>query len=148
MTWCKLLYNQRELQLLGTLNGGQSFRWTHNKDTDEWTGVFCKTVWKLRQKDDSLQYQVLGSLLKNTSQNGKKLKNCEVLDYNDDLFKTILKQYFRLDVNLSELYKDWSDKDELFKSAGEQFYGIRMLRQEPVENLFSFICSQNNHISR
>lgn len=26
--------------------------------------------------------------------------------------------------------------------------GIRMLRQDPVECLFSFICSSNNHISR
>lgn len=26
--------------------------------------------------------------------------------------------------------------------------GARMLRQDPVECLFSFICSSNNHISR
>lgn len=63
-------------------------------------------------------------------------------------FKKLLKNYFRLDMNLGNYYKEWSKRDELFRKACQQFYGIRMLCQEPVENLFSFICSQNNHISR
>ncbi|CAH2233943.1 jg21426 [Pararge aegeria aegeria] len=116
MSWNKLLCNLRELQLSGTLNGGQSFRWEYNKEMDEWTGVFSKTVWKLRQREEFLQYKVIGSLLQN--------------------------------FNLSDYYTKWSEKDDLFKAACKQFYGIRMLAQEPVENLFSFICSQNNHISR
>lgn len=97
-------------------------------------------MWKLGQEDNSLQYKVIGSLLnKSKKKNGLKEEN---------IFKKLLEKYFRLDVNLGEYYKEWSNKDELFKSACQQFYGIRMLSQEPVENLFSFICSQNNHISR
>ncbi|KAJ8712772.1 hypothetical protein PYW08_008076 [Mythimna loreyi] len=139
MTWNKLLCNLRELQLTGTLSGGQSFRWTHNKENNEWIGVFSKTLWKLRENDDHLQYQVIASL-HNLSKTSNKKKNTD--------FAKLLKDYFRLDVNLGEYYKEWSEKDELFEKACKQFYGIRMLRQEPVENLFSFICSQNNHISR
>lgn len=143
MTWNKLICNIRELQLVGTLSGGQSFRWNQNKENDEWIGVYSKTVWKLRENDDGLQYQVIGSL-HNTSKSQSKSKNKKV---NVD-FKKLLEDYFRLDTNLGNYYKEWSAKDELFEKACQQFYGIRMLRQEPVENLFSFICSQNNHISR
>ncbi|KAG6449750.1 hypothetical protein O3G_MSEX006239 [Manduca sexta] len=145
MSWNKLLCNHRELQLLGTLSGGQSFRWIHNKENDEWTGIFSKTVWKLKQENDYLLYQVIGSLLTTTQTiiKNKKQKNTA-----NRIFESLLEQYFRLDFNLSKYYEQWSEKDGLFKSACEQFYGIRMLSQEPVENLFSFICSQNNHISR
>lgn len=164
MTWYKLLYHSRELQLVGTLNGGQSFRWAktiwlfclygqirtiytftcisfrwkHNEDTGDWVGVFAKTTWKVRQSGDCLEYKILGSLLEKPL--GKTSQ--------ETMFKKLLEDYFRLDVKLAEYYKSWAEKDSLFKSCCEQFYGIRMLNQEPVENLFSFICSQNNHISR
>ncbi|XP_045771154.1 N-glycosylase/DNA lyase [Maniola jurtina] len=142
MSWNKLICNVRELQLSGTLNGGQSFRWEYNKEIDEWTGVYSKTVWKLRQREDLLQYKVVGSLLtKNVPKNNKEIEK-------NSIFEELLKKYFRLDFNLSDYYTKWSEKDDLFRAACKQFYGIRMLAQEPVENLFSFICSQNNHISR
>lgn len=90
----------------------------------------------------------MGSLL-NVAQNNieNNLKKTKLKNH-EDIFKKLIGNYLRLDINLGNYYKQWSDKDELFKSTCEQFYGIRMLNQEPVENLFSFICSQNNHISR
>ncbi|VVC97868.1 N-glycosylase/DNA lyase [Leptidea sinapis] len=131
MNWNKILYQSRELQLLGTLNGGQSFRWSYNNKNNEWTGVFAKTVWILHQDEESLQFKVIGSLL----------------DEKNDYSK-ILENYFRLDIKLLDHYKMWSEQDEYFKTVCKQFYGLRMLAQDPVENLFSFICSQNNHITR
>ncbi|XP_047516431.1 N-glycosylase/DNA lyase [Pieris napi] len=139
MSWNKIPIKNRELQLIGTLNGGQSFRWTFDRNENIWTGIFAKTVWRLQEEDDCLKYIVLGSLLKKTDMEGIR---------HVDVYKNLLQKYFRLDVDLSNYYKTWSEKDDLFKSACVQFYGIRMLAQEPVENLFSFICSQNNHISR
>ncbi|XP_060065748.1 N-glycosylase/DNA lyase-like [Ylistrum balloti] len=62
--------------------------------------------------------------------------------------EAILQDYFRLDVNLTDLYSTWSHSDPVFKRTATDFTGIRILRQDPVENLFSFICSSNNHISR
>ncbi|XP_031764391.2 N-glycosylase/DNA lyase isoform X2 [Galleria mellonella] len=136
--WHKLPCSFRELQLIGTLNGGQSFRWTHDESNNEWIGVFAKTVWKLKQQDDYLNYQIIGTL--HPSAANAKIDNVN--------FGELLEKYFRLDLNLAKYYQEWSSKDELFKSACVQFFGIRILNQEPVENLFSFICSQNNHISR
>lgn len=88
----------------------------------------------------------------------------------------MLRDYFQLDVNLGELYNKWGAADPHFRSVanvftglceGLEFYytpignqavfdryilslspGVRMLRQDPVECLFSFICTSNNHISR
>ncbi|KAK4884351.1 hypothetical protein RN001_000622 [Aquatica leii] len=129
---CKL----KELQLLGTLNGGQSFRWKKNiKDgIEQWVGVFKERVWVLEQSFDTLKCQVYQTPHDNMENNELEL---------------ILRNYFQLDlINLEEHYEEWSAKDPYFKEAAKQFYGIRILQQEPVENIFSFICSQNNHISR
>lgn len=62
--------------------------------------------------------------------------------------EALLRDYFQLDVNLAELYAKWSKADPNFRSVASHFTGVRILRQDPVENLFSFICSSNNNISR
>lgn len=62
---------------------------------------------------------------------------------------TLLRDYFQLDrVSLQSCYKRWSDLDANFKAKAIHFAGIRMLRQDPWENLVSFICSSNNNIPR
>ena len=60
----------------------------------------------------------------------------------------ILREYFQLDINLNDLYSQWKDADSNFREKTDMFSGVRMLRQDPVENLFCFICLSNNHISR
>ena len=42
----------------------------------------------------------------------------------------------------------WASRDERYAAVRPYIPGARMLRQDPVECLFSFICSSNNHISR
>lgn len=66
----------------------------------------------------------------------------------ESYYNKLLSDYFQLDLNLKEYYDEWSQKDAFFKDAFEQFYGIRILKQDPVENIFSFICSSNNNIAR
>ena len=53
-----------------------------------------------------------------------------------------------LQVELAPLYKVWSSADPVFKSLAKRYTGVRMLRQEPTENIISFICSSNNNITR
>ncbi|XP_040280605.1 N-glycosylase/DNA lyase [Bufo bufo] len=60
----------------------------------------------------------------------------------------ILQDYFQLHVSLGELYNRWRECDKNFLKVAKEFPGIRVLRQDPVECLFSFICTSNNHISR
>lgn len=56
----------------------------------------------------------------------------------------LVKDYFNLHVDLKKLYAEWS-KDKRFHG---RLAGIRILRQDPWENLCSFICSSNNNIKR
>ncbi|KAJ8925594.1 hypothetical protein NQ315_009434 [Exocentrus adspersus] len=139
MKWYKLPCKRSELQLVGTLNGGQSFRWkkTVSDDKEQWIGVFSKRVWTLQQEDDFLLYTVHENKTNNLCQ-----------EEEESYYNTLLRNYFQLDVNLGELYSQWSESDQYFKEAAKQFYGIRILKQEVTENIFSFICSSNNHISR
>jgi N-glycosylase/DNA lyase len=90
----------------------------------------------------------------------RKPPTCEVVDIEinkNDVYNKpdeclvegdLLKKYFRLDVSLEEHYAQWSKKDPHFKKAAEKFTGVRILSQDPVENIFSFICSSNNNIAR
>ncbi|XP_069062245.1 N-glycosylase/DNA lyase isoform X2 [Pleurodeles waltl] len=60
----------------------------------------------------------------------------------------ILRDYFQLEISLADLYKRWSAADTHFEQVAHTFPGVRILRQDPTECLFSFICTSNNHISR
>lgn len=61
---------------------------------------------------------------------------------------SVLHDYFNLDVPLVSLNKQWSGKDPRFKALLPHIPGARVLRQDPIECLFEFICSSNNNISR
>jgi N-glycosylase/DNA lyase len=59
----------------------------------------------------------------------------------------ILHNYFQLTIKLSELFDKWCKNDRRFEE-GQIPIGIRVLAQEPLENLISFICSSNNNVQR
>lgn len=60
----------------------------------------------------------------------------------------VLRDYFNLEVSLTSMNEYWSQRDERFKAVHPCIPGARVLRQDPVECLFEFICSSNNNISR
>ncbi|KAF6037218.1 OGG1 [Bugula neritina] len=66
----------------------------------------------------------------------------------DKIYEQKLVDYFQLGIDLSALYKQWSSADKHFQLISDRFPGIRIMRQDPTENLFAFICSSNNHVSR
>lgn len=70
-------------------------------------------------------------------------------DPEDTALAARLHDYLRLDVDLAACYARWSRCDpKIFGRQASAFAGIRILRIDPVENLFSFICSSNNNIGR
>jgi N-glycosylase/DNA lyase len=60
----------------------------------------------------------------------------------------LIRRYFNLNTNLTELYEQWSSADSNFKRKAPKFTGVRILRQDTWEALVGFICSSNNNIIR
>ncbi|NXI85676.1 OGG1 lyase, partial [Rhipidura dahli] len=139
--WRCLPCPSAELRLDLVLSSGQSFRWWESSP-GAWTGVLGGRVWTLRQDGDRLWYTVYDE---EEEQDGCPAKAAKL-----DAAETerILRDYFQLDVGLSALYRAWGAADPLFRKVANDFPGVRVLRQDPVECLFSFICTSNNHISR
>jgi N-glycosylase/DNA lyase len=61
---------------------------------------------------------------------------------------SLVKRYFNLSSNLTELYSQWSGLDSNFRKKAPKFTGIRILHQDAWETLIAFICSSNNNIAR
>ncbi|XP_011642197.1 N-glycosylase/DNA lyase isoform X2 [Pogonomyrmex barbatus] len=51
-------------------------------------------------------------------------------------------------LSYTEHYKEWARTDTHFQECLDENIVVRILKQDIVENLFSFICSSNNNISR
>lgn len=173
--WRCLTCARSELRLDLTLGCGQTFRW---RETGEghWTGVMAGQVWTLTQTDDTLWYHTYGSQASVGKGEGRKrsagssLQGSRMLEKRfkvstevkeeddkepiavtpeqDIKEEEMLRDYFQLNVKLGDQYRKWGAADPHFKHISNIFTGVRMLRQDPTECLFSFICTSNNHISR
>ncbi|CAG8591737.1 16347_t:CDS:2 [Acaulospora morrowiae] len=148
--WCSLKAIPEELRLDTTLKCGQSFRWKLSGE-NEWSCAFKGKLITLRQTATGVEYRTYFHSDFQTSSQDKitveKQRQREI----DQEYKEIhefLVDYFQLHVNLRERYDQWSLMDKHFARIANQFPGIRILRQDPVENVICFICSTNNNIAR
>eukprot|EP00474_Spongospora_subterranea_P002634 CRZ03092.1 hypothetical protein [Spongospora subterranea] len=124
----------------GTLTNGQCFGWRHQpgiQEDDQFTGVLCDQVLQIRQSDPMSMALYRVAIPHHNNDQGQVSKS-----------RTRLHHFLRSDADLSAHYKQWASSDLQFSAFPEHFAGIRLLQQDPVECLFSFICSSNNHITR
>ncbi|KAI0724002.1 DNA glycosylase [Cerioporus squamosus] len=139
-----------QLSLAAVLKCGQSFRWNifpllppeqrfldANAPTHEYRLCLRDRVICLRQSMDTLFYR---AVFPSAVPGDQQEREAETLAW--------IRDYFQLDVDLVDLYRQWSLADPVFHRVRDRFEGIRMLRQDPFENLISFICSSNNNIAR
>ncbi|CAO3640582.1 unnamed protein product [Cunninghamella blakesleeana] len=132
LVWLDLKINPKELRL-DTLSCGQSFRW--KSYNEYWVSTLYGDLYVLKETSQSVFYGV----------SKEQAADKQVVQR---LNKT-LRDYFQIDLlSLEKYYEEWSQKDTNFKKKSVYFQGIRMLRQDPWENLICFICSSNNNITR
>jgi N-glycosylase/DNA lyase len=160
-----LRVNKQELNLMSCLCGGMSFRWRllkcndndddeqqqkqqqqQSNDECEFIGVFNRhIIMRLRQQTNQIYYSAYVDAKVNVDDDDDdEAKKRRIEDQ--------LADYFRLREPLNKLYAEWSKRDPVFakrvQSMPHALAGIRVLRLDPVETLFSFICSSNNNIKR
>lgn len=104
-----------------TLSCGQTFRW--ERQGDWWTGVVSQKVLKVRQVNGTMEFEA----------------SSEAAD------AQFLSRYFRLDDDLLRIYSRFA-KDHYLCNAVREFYGLRLIRQEPWECLVSYICATFKNI--
>jgi N-glycosylase/DNA lyase len=103
--------------LTHTLDCGQLFRW--KKLGDWWYGIVGNRIIKIKQNDDNtLNFHFHPE----TANNG------------------FIEKYLRLDDDLPLIFSKIT-KDKMIKKAIKQFFGLRLIRQEPWECLISYICA-------
>ena len=123
----KISFNQSSkypFDLDKVLYAGQDFRWQPR--VDNWhSGVLAGNLIHIRQNANVLEYK---------SHRGSDL---------DD----ILCRYFRLDVDIDEIYDDISHGDDKIKMLTSQHPWLRVLRQpDPWECMASYICSPRSNV--
>ena len=128
MSYATFLCPIDEFQIDYTVICGQTFRWRLDKDgwwacllpvTDPDTGKVSQQLLRLWQDDEAVFYE--------TSPKVRDLG--------------LVRDYFRLDVDLPALAAQFIADDFYIRPAMTDFAGLRIIRQDPAECLFSFICT-------
>jgi N-glycosylase/DNA lyase len=102
-----------------SVNSGQVFLW--EKHEDSWYGIYGDRVIKFTHSD----------------------KGIEFFSFPED--KACYQKIFRLDDNIKEIFKELS-QDPLVCRLIKAYPGLRLIRQEPHQCLFSFVCASNTNI--
>ena len=127
--------------LSAVLKCGQSFRWQTlplplegrpgtGSPSHEYRLCLRDRVVCLRQTADTLFYRSEFPS-KDLAPRQRDVLEAETLAW--------IRDYFQLDVDLLDLYDEWSEQDPVFRSLRESFSGIRILRQDPFECLLSSV---------
>jgi N-glycosylase/DNA lyase len=100
-----------------SINSGQVFLW--EKHGDLWYGIHGDRIVRFGQDDAVFQ-------------SFPELKSCE-------------QKMFRLDDDIKAIVADIS-RDALVRRLVKAYPGLRLMRQEPEQCIFSFVCASNTNI--
>jgi N-glycosylase/DNA lyase len=115
------------LSLKQTLQTGQAFRWRAIGEV--WEGIAGGHVWRLLVEADTLVARVLPRL---------PIGEAEAF----------LARYFRLDLSLREVQADIAAAHPAAAAAIDQFSGLRILRQAPIETILTFSIATATNVPR
>ncbi|KAH7681070.1 N-glycosylase/DNA lyase protein [Dioscorea alata] len=136
LQWHPLSIPISELSLPLTLPTGQTFRWRRTSPS-AFSGPIGPYLVSLRHHPEP------SSPVSFHLHNPSSPSSAAAAAHN------ALREYLNLDVSLADLWHGFTDADERFADLARRFGGgARVLRQDPLECLFQFLCSSNNNIGR
>ena len=119
------LKNQESFELKHIFDCGQCFRW-NEENNKSYTGVFKGNILNVKKENDTIVFKgiVKGNI------------------------KDVVEDYFDLKKNYTKIKNELSKIDSNLKTSVEYGNGIRILNQDLIETILSFIISANNNIPR
>jgi N-glycosylase/DNA lyase len=102
-----------------SINSGQVFLW--EKHGNSWYGIYGDHVIRLEEVDGRPEFSSF-----------PELKSCE-------------QKMFRLDDDINKIREDVSRDPFVYKLV-KAYPGLRLIRQEPHQCMFSFVCASNTNI--
>ena len=120
-----LTFDPELLHLRWTLASGQAFRWRESGE-GWWTGVVEGSVLRIHRDDRGFTYAAYPDLPRP--------------DFWED--------YLRLDFDLAAMYEELGPRDPHLAASMARWSGLRILRQDPMETIASFLCTTANSIPR
>jgi N-glycosylase/DNA lyase len=102
-----------------SINSGQVFLWEKHKDS--WYGIHGDQVIKFTKSDNCVEFSSF-----------PEDKYCD-------------QRIFRLDDDIKKIFEEISH-DPLIYRLAKAYPGLRLIRQEPHQCLFSFVCASNTNI--
>ena len=158
--WIDLNIPPEELRPSCTLTNGQCFNWhvVYRNDLNKMSDISTPSPSKVSAWGTSHETEWIGPIQDwvlsiremPTTTLARVLVSPEIIrqDTEEMELKKLLFEYFQLSTPLEPLYAQWGRHDPRLAKIAPVLPGVRVLRQNPVECLFSFICSSNNNIPR
>lgn len=117
-------YDPDLLALRWTLKSGQAFRWEQRGGW--WVGVVGPSVLRIRPEGSRYLWAAYPSLP------------------HDGFWET----YLRLDFDLAAMYRELGEADPHLRESVTSWRGMRVMMQDPLETILSFLCTTANSIPR
>lgn len=147
------------LDLRWTLASGQAFRWRETPD-GWWEGVVRSRLLRLRHEDGALRSDAyapppiagrgpLSAEIERTSEITTSWEpQSASVAARGTRRPSLVTDYLRLDDDLLALYAELGPRDPHLAAAFRRFRGLRLVRQEPMETIASYLCATATSIPR
>uniref|UniRef100_A0A8C9GK86 DNA-(apurinic or apyrimidinic site) lyase n=1 Tax=Piliocolobus tephrosceles TaxID=591936 RepID=A0A8C9GK86_9PRIM len=142
--WKVLQTSAHELQLKYCFCVGQEFSFIE-VNVNTYIGVINNKIYLFKETNDHVFYQCLyaGDKSKVGVVGLNNMNNVNTKSDDEDIHN-----FFNLDFPLTKYINMWKKKNQRMNEITKKITGLRILKTDPVEAFFGFLCSSNNNIPR